>query len=188
MVVVLMWLLSARCPRGGRDMATLVSARRALLVLGLATAGAMATAVTASAAAQPATGDIQAAGGATAIRFSHRTFGGRATSGFDAIDGGRADDCNGHGTHVAGTVGGAEFGVAKRVQLVAVRVLDCRGSGSVGSVVAGINWVTRNAIKPAVANMSLGGGPSASIDAAVNRSISAGVTYAIAAGNSNANA
>jgi len=283
-------------------MTRLVSARRALLVLGLAAAGAMVTAVAATAAVQPPTGDIQAAGGATAIgnsyivtlrdsasnvdataqrlanryggtvrqtydaalrgfevnisekaarrmaadrsvsgveqnhkvslaatqtnppsygldridqrdlpldrsytfpntanavhayiidtgiRFSHRTFGGRATSGFDSIDGGRADDCNGHGTHVAGTVGGNEFGVAKRVQLVAVRVLDCNGSGSTGSVVAGINFVTRNAIKPAVANMSLGGGISTAIDNAVNRSIAAGVTYAIAAGNSNADA
>jgi subtilisin family serine protease len=124
----------------------------------------------------------------TGIRFTHTTFGGRATSGFDAVDGGSADDCNGHGTHVAGTVGGSQYGVAKAVRLVAVRVLNCSGSGTTAQVVAGINWVTGHAIKPAVANMSLGGGPSTSIDSAVSRSISSGVTYAIAAGNSNANA
>ena len=125
----------------------------------------------------------------TGIRFAHSTFGGRARSGFDAIDGGSADDCNGHGTHVAGTVGGSQYGVAKGVQLVAVRVLNCSGSGTVAQVVAGINWVTANAVKPAVANMSLGGGASTSIDNAVTNSINnGGVTYAIAAGNSNANA
>jgi len=124
----------------------------------------------------------------TGIRFSHQTFGGRATSGFDAVDGGSADDCNGHGTHVSGTVGGSQYGVSKGVQLVAVRVLNCSGSGTTAQVVAGINWVTSHAIKPAVANMSLGGGASTSIDNAVNNSINSGVTYAIAAGNSNANA
>jgi subtilisin family serine protease len=97
-------------------------------------------------------------------------------------------DCNGHGTHVAGTVGGAKYGVAKGVQLVAVRVLNCSGSGTTAQVVAGIDWVTANAIKPAVANMSLGGGVDTTIDSAVTRSINSGVTYAIAAGNSNSNA
>jgi subtilisin family serine protease len=124
----------------------------------------------------------------TGIRLSHVDFGGRATSGFDAIDGGSADDCNGHGTHVAGTVGGTSFGVAKATQLVAVRVLNCSGSGTVAQVVAGVDWVAQNAIKPAVANMSLGGGASTSIDNAVSNSIGSGITYAIAAGNSNANA
>jgi subtilisin family serine protease len=124
----------------------------------------------------------------TGIRFAHTTFAGRATSGFDAVDGGSADDGNGHGTHVAGTVGGATFGVAKGVQLVAVRVLDANGSGTTAGVIAGINWVTTNAIKPAVANMSLGGGASTSLDNAVTNSINSGVTYAVAAGNSNANA
>ena len=91
----------------------------------------------------------------TGIRTTHTDFGARAVSGFDAIDGGAADDCNGHGTHVAGTVGGSSYGVAKGVQLVAVRVLDCEGSGTTAQVVAGIDWVTANAVKPAVANMSL---------------------------------
>ena len=80
----------------------------------------------------------------TGIRFSHAEFGGRAVSGFDAVDGGTADDCNGHGTHVAGTVGGSTYGVAKSVALVAVRVLDCGGSGSTAGVIAGIDWVTGN--------------------------------------------
>src|SRR5215813_2298225 len=274
-----------------RDMALLVSTRRALIVLGLATAGAMVAAVAASLPAEAATADIQAAGGATAvngsyivalkdgsgsvdsvagrlaaryggtvrqtydsalrgfevsisekaahrlaadhavsfveqnhtitlaatqtnppswgldridqrnlplnnsytfpttastvhayiidtgIRFTHTTFGGRASSGFDAVDGGSADDCNGHGTHVAGTVGGSQYGVAKAVRLVAVRVLDCNGSGTTAQVVAGINWVTSHAIKPAVANMSLGGGVSPSLDSAVSRSINSGVTF-----------
>jgi subtilisin family serine protease len=121
----------------------------------------------------------------TGIRFSHSALGGRATSGFDAIDGGSADDCNGHGTHVAGTVGSGAYGVAKAVQLVGVRVLNCSGSGTNAQVIGGIEWVTNNAIKPAVANMSLGGGANSSIDTAVRNSINSGVTYAIAAGNGN---
>lgn len=83
----------------------------------------------------------------TGMRFSHNEFGGRATSGFDAIDGGSADDCNGHGTHVAGTVGGSTYGVAKNVALVGVRVLDCNGSGTTSGVIAGVDWVTANAVK-----------------------------------------
>jgi len=124
----------------------------------------------------------------TGIRFTHTDLGGRATSGIDEIDGGTADDCHGHGTHVSGTVGGTSFGVAKGVQLVGVRVLDCNGSGTTAQVTAGIDWVTANAVKPAVANMSLGGGIDTTLDNAVTNSISSGVTYAIAAGNSNANA
>ncbi|MCZ7377624.1 S8 family peptidase [Micromonospora sp. WMMC250] len=125
----------------------------------------------------------------TGIRFSHNDFGGRATSGYDAVDGGSADDCNGHGTHVAGTVGGSSYGVAKGVQLVGVRVLNCSGSGTNAGVIAGVDWVTANAIKPAVANMSLGGGANSSLDNAVRNSIASGVTYGLAAGNdSGANA
>jgi subtilisin family serine protease len=124
----------------------------------------------------------------TGIRFTHSDFGGRATSGYDAILGGSADDCNGHGTHVAGTVGGSTYGVAKQVRLVAVRVLTCVGTGTTAGVIAGVNWVTANAVKPAVANMSLGGGVSQSLDDAVAASVASGVSYAVAAGNDNADA
>jgi hypothetical protein len=111
------------------------------------------------------------------------------SAGYTAINDGRGtDDCNGHGTHVAGTVGGTQWGVAKNVSLVPVRVLDCRGSGTTSGVIAGVDWVTANHVKPAVANMSLGGGASSTLDNAVANSIAAGVTYAVAAGNSNANA
>jgi subtilisin family serine protease len=120
----------------------------------------------------------------TGIRLTHAEFGGRAVKGFDAITP-AADDCNGHGTHVAGTVGGSTFGVAKGVNLVAVRVLNCAGSGTNSQVIAGIDWVTghHQPGAPAVANMSLGGGASAATDAAVRNSIARGVSYAIAAGN-----
>lgn len=125
----------------------------------------------------------------TGIRISHNEFGGRASVGTDTIgDGQNGNDCHGHGTHVAGTVGGSAYGVAKNVSLVAVRVLSCSGSGSTSGVIAGVDWVTANARKPAVANMSLGGSRSTSLDTAVNNSINSGVTYAIAAGNSNRNA
>ena len=126
----------------------------------------------------------------TGLRLTHTQFGGRAVSGFDSVDGGSADDCNGHGTHVAGTVGGATHGVAKGVRLVAVRVLNCQGSGSNSGVIAGVDWVTGNhaAGQPAIANMSLGGGANSALDTAVNNSINDGVSYAVAAGNSNANA
>jgi len=124
----------------------------------------------------------------TGIRTTHAQFGGRAASGYDTIDGGAADDCNGHGTHVAGTVGGATHGVAKGVNLVAVRVLDCAGSGTTSGVIAGIDWVTGAHTAPAVANMSLGGPASTALDQAVQNSIADGVTYAVAAGNDNINA
>lgn len=124
----------------------------------------------------------------TGIRITHSEFGGRAIYGYDAVDGALpADDCNGHGTHVAGTVGGRTYGVAKSVRLVAVRVLNCAGSGTLAGVVAGVNWVTSNhqAGQPAVANMSLGGTLNGSINTAVQGSILDGVTYAVAAGNNN---
>jgi subtilisin family serine protease len=125
----------------------------------------------------------------TGIRRTHSEFGGRAVSGYTSINDGRGtDDCNGHGTHVAGTVGGSTYGVAKAVRLYAVRVLDCAGSGTDSGVIAGVDWVTANRVRPAVANMSLGGGASSALDTAVNNSINAGVTYAVAAGNDNANA
>ncbi|MDM4721644.1 S8 family serine peptidase [Micromonospora sp. WMMA1363] len=123
----------------------------------------------------------------TGIRTTHTDFGGRATWGTNTADSNNTD-CNGHGTHVAGTVGGAAHGVAKATKLVAVKVLNCAGSGSTAGVIAGVDWVTANAVKPAVANMSLGGSASSALDSAVANSISSGVTYALAAGNSNANA
>lgn len=125
----------------------------------------------------------------TGIRTTHAQFGGRASGAFTAVnDGNGTSDCNGHGTHVSGTVGGSTYGVAKAVTLHAVRVLDCSGSGSTSGVISGVDWVTRNHQSPAVANMSLGGGTSSTLDQAVQNSISSGVTYAIAAGNSAANA
>ena len=127
----------------------------------------------------------------TGIRTTHTQFGGRAVSGFDAVDGALpADDCNGHGTHVAGTVGSADFGVAKDVRLVAVRVLDCAGDGYTSDVIAGVDCVTGNHATgaPAVANMSLGGGPSTALDNSVKASVADGVTYALAAGNEAVNA
>jgi serine protease len=126
----------------------------------------------------------------TGIRRTHAEFGGRvSTTGYTAIgDGNGTNDCNGHGTHVSATVGGALYGVAKSVTLYAVRVLNCFGSGATSGVIAGVNWVTANRTQPAVANMSLGGGASTALDDAVRNSVAAGVTYAIAAGNSTANA
>ncbi|MBB6036898.1 S8 family serine peptidase [Phytomonospora endophytica] len=122
----------------------------------------------------------------TGIRFTHADFGGRAVSGRDTVDNDNdATDCNGHGTHVAGTTGGTAHGVAKGVTLVGVRVLDCGGSGSYAGVVAGIDWVTGDhaAGAPAVANMSLGGGFDQATNDAVTASIADGVSFAVAAGN-----
>jgi serine protease len=125
----------------------------------------------------------------TGILASHVDFGGRVLSGFTAISDGRgSSDCNGHGTHVAGTVGGATWGIAKEVRLVPVRVLGCNGSGTNSGVIAGIDWVAANHVKPAVANMSLGGGASSATDTAVTNLVNAGVFTAVAAGNNNANA
>ena len=125
----------------------------------------------------------------TGIRRTHTQFGGRAIGGVNTVPDGRSStDCNGHGTHVAGTIGGSTYGVAKSVRLYAVRVLDCNGSGANSDVIAGVDWVRRNRIRPAVANMSLGGGASSALDTAVNNSINAGVTYVVAAGNSFDNA
>jgi subtilisin family serine protease len=129
----------------------------------------------------------------TGIRTTHGEFAGRAVRGFDAFtDGQNANDCNGHGTHVAGTVGGATYGVAKGVKLVAVRVLDCGGSGSNAGVIKGMDWVAEEAAKnvgtPAVANMSLGGGFSQATNDAIARLTAANVFVAVAAGNSSQDA
>lgn len=125
----------------------------------------------------------------TGILYTHSDFGGRASKGFDAVTvGGAAVDCDGHGTHTASTAAGSTYGVAKGMTLVGVRVLDCSGSGTTSGVIAGIDWVRVNAIKPAVANMSLGGGFSASLNAAVANAVAAGIVFTISAGNSNADA
>jgi len=127
----------------------------------------------------------------TGIRITHSEFGGRASHGAEFVsDATSADDCDGHGTHVAGTIGGNTYGVAKGVSLKAVRVLDCNGSGAWSWVIGGINWVTQQhaAGAPAVANMSLGGGANQAVDDAVAASITDGVTYSVSAGNSNRDA
>jgi subtilisin family serine protease len=125
----------------------------------------------------------------TGIRISHNDFGGRASYGRDVYDDdGNASDCHGHGTHVAGTIGGAAHGVAKGVRLVAVRAAGCTGASSVEILVDGIEWVTDNHVKPAVANVSMGGAASQLIDDAVRGSIDAGVTYVVSAGNLDSNA
>jgi subtilisin family serine protease len=124
----------------------------------------------------------------TGILLSHNEFGGRASWGQTFV-GGQDTDCNGHGTHVAGTVGGSTYGVAKGVSLIAVKVLNCAGSGSTTSVVGGVDWVAEHHKGgDAVANMSLGGGASSAIDGAVTNAISDGVVFVVAAGNSGANA
>jgi subtilisin family serine protease len=125
----------------------------------------------------------------TGIRATHSEFGGRVSLDFSSIsDGNGASDCHGHGTHVAGTIGGSTYGVAKGVSLHSIRVLSCSGSGTTSGVISGVDWVTANHIKPAVANMSLGGSANTALDDAVEASIAAGVVYAVAAGNNNASA
>lgn len=125
----------------------------------------------------------------TGVRTTHSEFGGRATADYDSIyDGQNGQDCHGHGTHVAATIGGANYGVAKDVRIHAVRVLTCNGMGTVASAVEGIDWVTANHASPAIANMSMGSASSPLMDAAVQGSISSGVTYVVAAGNANASA
>lgn len=119
----------------------------------------------------------------TGLQSNHWDFGGRAANVYDAF-GGNGEDCNGHGTHVAGTVGGATYGVAKQVQLRGVRVLNCSGSGSWSGIIAGMDWVRLYGTRPAVANMSLGGGYSAAVNTAATNLINAGVFTAVAAGNS----
>ncbi|MET9628360.1 S8 family peptidase [Lentzea sp. NPDC006480] len=122
----------------------------------------------------------------TGIRVTHTDFGGRARNGWDTVDNDAiAQDDNGHGTHVAGIAAGTKYGVAKRATVWGVRVLNGSGSGTISGVIAGVDWVTANAVKPAVANMSLGGSVSAALDTAVKKSIDSGVSYTVAAGGSN---
>ena len=123
----------------------------------------------------------------TGIYTSHSQFGGRATNVYDAL-GGNGQDCHGHGTHVAGTVGASTYGIAKAVRLRGVRVLNCSGSGSTSGIIAAVDWVRANRTNPAVANMSLGGGYSSSLNTAVTNLVNSGVFVAVAAGNSSANA
>ncbi|GHI92763.1 hypothetical protein TPA0905_22340 [Streptomyces olivaceus] len=125
----------------------------------------------------------------TGVRVTHQEISDRVSYGYDAVDGDTtASDGNGHGTHVATTIAGTTYGVAKKAEVVAVRVLDNNGSGTTAGVIAGIDWVTANHSGPSVANLSLGGGASTTLDNAVRASIASGVTYAVAAGNSAANA
>lgn len=125
----------------------------------------------------------------TGILAGHTDFGGRVIGGYTAFnDGIGTSDCDGHGTHVAGTVAGATWGIAKAATLVPVRVLDCSGSGSLSGVIAGVDWVVANAVRPAVINMSLGGGASTALDAAVANAVAQGIPVIVAAGNSKANA
>jgi subtilisin family serine protease len=123
----------------------------------------------------------------TGVRITHSAFGGRARYGIDAVDNdGVADDCHGHGTHVAGSVSGT-YGVAKEARIVSVRVLDCVGTSQSSWIIAGVDWVTANAVRPAVANISfIKRGSDPAVEAAIRRSIGSGITYAIAAGNDNA--
>ena len=125
----------------------------------------------------------------TGILSSHQQFSGRLLAGYTAIaDGNGTNDCNGHGTHVAGTVGGTIYGAAKNVKLVPVRTLACDGSGASSGVLAGLDWIAKNGQKPAVVNMSLGGGVSSALDNAVVNLFNSGYTVVVAAGNSNTNA
>lgn len=125
----------------------------------------------------------------TGIWLDHPDFAGRLDPGYSAVvPDGNARDCHGHGTHVAGTVGGTLQGIAKEVQVVPVQVFNCSGTADAVTVIGGVEWVTENAVKPAVATMSLGGSASQAIDTAVEASINSGVTYAVAAGNGNVDA
>jgi subtilisin family serine protease len=121
----------------------------------------------------------------TGIRATHGDLAGRVSGGVDIVDNdNNPDDGNGHGTFVAGIIGGTQFGVAKRIHLVPIRVLNNSGAGTIANVIAGVDWVARNARKPAVVNMSLGGQANQALDDAVRAAIAAGVTFVVASGSS----
>ena len=125
----------------------------------------------------------------TGLRATHVDFRGRVGEGFSVVDDGLGSgDCNGHGTHVAGTLGGSRYGVAPGVRLHPVRVLDCSGHGDTAAAIAGVEWVTAHHLAPAVANYSLDSEDSPALDLAVARAIRAGVVFVVAAGNANADA
>ncbi|MFI6230977.1 S8 family peptidase [Micromonospora echinospora] len=125
----------------------------------------------------------------TGVRATHLDFGSRVTGGIDLVDGALpADDCNGHGTHLAGTIGGTSYGVAKEVMIHPVRILNCQGSGSFATVIAGIDWITANAQRPAVVELAIGGSANTSLDTAVTNSINRGITYVTTGGSSNGSA
>ena len=125
----------------------------------------------------------------TGLRADHVEFTGRVLPGYGAVaDGNGTNDCHGHGTHVSGTIGGTTWGVAKAVNLIPVRVLDCNGGGTMSDVIAGIDWVAASPLRPAVANLSLGGSALATLDAAVAGAVGKGVTMVVAAGNNSTDA
>ncbi|WP_428965021.1 S8 family peptidase [Micromonospora fluostatini] len=125
----------------------------------------------------------------TGVRATHTDFTGRVTGGIDLVDGSLpADDCNGHGTHLAGTIGGVRHGVAKEVLIHPVRVLGCTGSGTVATIVAGLDWIAANAVRPAVVELAIGGPANSALDAAVTNTILRGITVVTTGGSSNGNA
>ena len=125
----------------------------------------------------------------TGVLASHQDFAGRVKAGYTAVsDGNGTTDCNGHGTHVAGTIAGTKYGIAKSASIIPVRVLDCNGSGTTSTVIAGLDWVASQNPKNAVVNLSLGGGTSTALDDAINRVVNKDIVVVVAAGNNNADA
>ena len=125
----------------------------------------------------------------TGVLASHQDFAGRVKAGYTAVsDGNGTTDCNGHGTHVAGTIAGTKYGIAKSASIIPVRVLDCNGSGTTSTVIAGLDWVASQNPRNAVVNLSLGGGTSTALDDAINRVVNKDIVVVVAAGNNNADA
>lgn len=125
----------------------------------------------------------------TGVLASHQDFAGRVKAGYTAVsDGNGTTDCNGHGTHVAGTIAGTKYGIAKSASIIPVRVLDCNGSGTTSTVIAGLDWVASQNPRNAVVNLSLGGGTSTALDDAINQVVNKDIVVVVAAGNNNADA